>query len=60
MQVEAGHGKKIRAGSGIGGGLYGLLTAPSYGWEALTDAEIGQEWVQFLIEETDKAAASNG
>jgi hypothetical protein len=56
MQVARGHRTMHRSGSGIGGGIYGLLTAPSKGWEALTEAEIGQEWVQFLIEETEEVA----
>jgi len=58
LQVERGHTRTRQAQGGVGRGLYGLLTAPitlpSRGWEAITEAEIGQDWVQFLIDETDK------
>lgn len=60
-QIENGvrRGRQAQKG-GVGRGLYGLLTAPitipSRGWEAITEAEIGEEWVKFLIEETEQVA----
>lgn len=36
------------------GMIYGLLSASVSGWEAVTEAEIGEEWVKFLMDETDK------
>jgi len=32
-----------------------LLSASASGWDAITEAEIGEEWVKFLLEETEKA-----
>ena len=60
MEEEQGravvHGAgKLRAGGGWG--LYSVISAPVSTWETITEAEIGQDWVQFLIEEADKAAA---
>ena len=46
---------KLRAGGGWG--LYSVISAPVSTWETITEAEIGQDWVQFLIDEADKAAA---
>ena len=42
---------------GGGWGLYGLLSAPVSTWDAMTEAEIGQDWVQFLLDEADKGAS---
>uniref|UniRef100_A0A7S0HYR7 GRIP-related Arf-binding domain-containing protein n=1 Tax=Hanusia phi TaxID=3032 RepID=A0A7S0HYR7_9CRYP len=39
-------------------GLYGLLSAPVTTWETITEAEIGQEWVQFLIDEAEESSKS--
>lgn len=38
-------------------GLYGILTAPAHTWESVTEADIGQEWVQFLLDEAEKGTA---
>ena len=48
--------KRVEKGSRRAKGLvYGLLSASASGWDAITEAEIGEEWVKFLLEETEKA-----
>ena len=42
---------------GGGWGLYGLLSAPVTTWDAITEAEIGKDWVQFLIDEADSSGS---
>ena len=34
-----------------------MLSAPVTTWDAMTEAEIGQDWVQFLLDEADKGAS---
>ena len=46
--IEIG-ARKFKQGGVLNRGFFGLLSAPAATWESITEAEIGKDWVQFLI-----------